>query len=310
VKYIEVGKQPKKVSQLVMGTDYFHSQNLDTVHDIMTQFMNIGGNTFDTANIYRGGESELALGQWMEETKTRDQLVIFTKGAHHDQKGPRVNREAIYQDVMTSIERLRVPYIDLYGLHRDDPQMPVGVILEALNEHIEAGRIGAIGGSNWTHQRLHEANTYAEQHGLIGFSFSSPNLSLAKAQAAYWPGCVSADEATLKWHTKSQLPLFSWSSQARGFFTERAHPQYLDDANLVRVFYNEANWQRRARAEQLAKNKGVKCIEIALAYVLNQPFPTCALIGPRGETEMKSCQNGTSIHLTAEEMAWLVDGKL
>jgi aryl-alcohol dehydrogenase-like predicted oxidoreductase len=308
MKYIAIGNQQKKVSQLIMGTDFFDLQNPDTIHEIMTQFMKIGGNTFDTANIYRGGETEVALGKWMEETKTRDQLVIFTKGAHPDKNGPKVNPEAIYRDIMTSIERLRVPYIDLYGLHRDDPQVPVGVIIETLNEHIEAGRIGAIGGSNWSYPRLDEANTYAKQHGLIGFSFSSPNLSLAKAQEAYWNGCVSAEQDTLMWHTKTQLPLLSWSSQARGFFTEKVNPQYLDDADLIRVFYNEANWQRRARAQQLASQKEVKMIEIALAYVLNQPFPTSAIIGPRNETEMKSCQLGARIHLTAEEIAWL-DGE-
>ena len=115
------------------------------------------------------------------------------KGAHHDHNGPRVTKEAIRRDLLTSLERLRTDYVELYALHRDDPSVPVGEIIEALNEHIEAGRIGAIGGSNWTWQRPHAANDYAASHGLTGFTFSSPNLSLAKANEPFWEGCVSAD---------------------------------------------------------------------------------------------------------------------
>ena len=97
-------------------------------------------------------------------------MVLFTKGAHHDQNGPRVNPEAIRHDLMTSLERMRTDYIDLYALHRDDPATPVGVIVEALNEHLEAGRIRAFGGSNWTHQRFQEANDYAASMALLALA--------------------------------------------------------------------------------------------------------------------------------------------
>ena len=235
----------------------------------------------------------------------RDDINIFTKGAHHDANGPRVNPEAIRSDLFTSLERLRTDYIDLYALHRDDPATPVGVILEALNEHVEAGRIRAFGGSNWTHERLQEAADYAKQHGLIGFSFSSPNLSLAKANEPFWPGCVSTDEGALRWHEAKQFPLLSWSSQARGFFTGRFTPENRENADLVRVFYSDENWTRLRRAEQLAQEKGVSAIQIALAYVLSQPFPACALIGPRSEAEMHSCRDGAQLVLSPQELAWL-----
>lgn len=295
----------KPVSQLIMGSDFFRLDNPEEVDRVLAAYRNIGGNTIDTAHIYCSGESEQALGRWMEDNNNRDEIVILTKGAHHDSKGPRVNREAIYSDLMTSLERLRTESIELYALHRDDPSVPVGPILEALNEHIEAGRVQAIGASNWTHQRLQEANDYASSHGLAGFTFSSPNLSLAKANEPFWPGCVSADAETLSWHEQHQLPLLSWSSQARGFFTGRFTPDNLDNKDLVRVFYSDANWERLRRAEQLAKDKGATPIEIALAYVLNQSFPTCALIGARNEAEMNSCHAGAQLKLSREELSWL-----
>jgi aryl-alcohol dehydrogenase-like predicted oxidoreductase len=109
----------------------------------------------------------------------------------------------------------------------------------------------------------------------------------------------------LKWYAAHQLPLLSWSSQARGFFSGRFTPENRDNADLVRVFYSDDNWERLNRAKELAKKKDVTTIQIALAYVLSQPFPTCALIGPRNEEEMRSCQHGAGIKLSAEELAWL-----
>ncbi len=305
MKHIQIKGLDKPVSKLIMGSDFFRLDNGQEVSDILGHYLSIGGNTIDTAFIYCGGQSEQALGIWLDEMGNRDDINIFTKGAHHDANGPRVNAEAIRSDLFTSLERLRTDYIDLYALHRDDPATPVGVILEALNEHVEAGRIRAFGGSNWTHERLQEAADYAEQHGLIGFSFSSPNLSLAKANEPFWAGCVSTDEGALRWHEAKQFPLLSWSSQARGFFTGRFTPENRENADLVRVFYSDENWTRLRRAEQLAQEKGVSAIQIALAYVLSQPFPACALIGPRSEAEMHSCRDGAELVLSPQELAWL-----
>ena len=92
-----------------------------------------------------------------------------------------MNKQAIDEELTISLDRLRTDYVELYALHRDDPNVHVGEILEILNEHVEAGRIGAFGGSNWSAERFQEANDYAEKHGLIGFSFSSPNFSSSKS---------------------------------------------------------------------------------------------------------------------------------
>ncbi|OXM16321.1 aldo/keto reductase [Paenibacillus herberti] len=305
MKTIEIRGIDKPVSALIKGTDYFYNDAYEKASANMDAFLAIGGNTVDTAYIYCNGQSEAVLGRYMEERGNRDDLVILTKGAHPDHTGPRVNREAIRSDLLESLERLRTDYVELYALHRDDPAVPVGVIIETLNEHIEAGRIGAIGGSNWTWQRLQEANEYADAHGLVGFTFSSPNLSLAKAKEAFWSGCVSADEETLRWHEQQQLPLLSWSSQARGFFTGRFTPEVRDNEDLVRVFYSDENWERFRRAGQLAQQKNVTTIQIALAYVLNQPFPAGALIGAQNSDELLSCQAGAEIKLTQEELDWL-----
>jgi aryl-alcohol dehydrogenase-like predicted oxidoreductase len=305
MEYISIKGTDKKISRLIKGTDYFKPDVYDKVCENMEAFLKIGGNTIDTAHIYCGGKSEEVIGKYLEEHGNRKDIVILTKGAHHNKDGPRVNKACIDSDLNTSLERLKTDHIELYGLHRDDEEIPVAVILEALNEHIETGRIGAIGASNWTWQRLQEANAYAASHGLKGFTFSSPNLSLAKPNEPFWKGCVSADAATLRWHEAEQMPLLSWSSQARGFFTGRFTPEVRDNADIVRVFYSDENWERQRRASELAKQKNVTMIQIALAYVLNQPFPACALIGAQNPEELSSCDEGSRIKLTREELDWL-----
>ncbi|GIP26749.1 oxidoreductase [Paenibacillus sp. J23TS9] len=305
MEYISVKGLQKPISRLMKGSDYFFHDSYDKAAANLDSFMAIGGNSIDTANIYCGGQSEEVIGRYMQERGNRDQLVILTKGAHHDQNGPRVSEQHIRADIMKSFERLQTDFIDLYALHRDDPNVPAGEVIEALNEYVKAGTVGAIGVSNWTWQRIQEANEYAAAHQLAGFSFSSPNLSLAKPNEPFWTGCVSADAETCAWHEKEQLPLFSWSSQARGFFTGRFTPDIRDNADLVRVFYNDDNWERLERAKQLAETKQVTAIQIALAYVLNQPYPTCALIGAQSAEELRSCDEGSLIHLTKDELDWL-----
>lgn len=305
MEYITIKGLSKPVSRLMKGTDYFFHDSYEKAAANLDAFLAIGGNSLDSAHIYCGGQSEEVIGRYMQERGNRDQIVILTKGAHHNEHGPRVNRDAIASDLNKSLERLKTDFIDLYGLHRDDPNTPVGEIVDALNEHVASGAVRAIGVSNWTWQRIQEANEYAEANGLVGFTFSSPNLSLAKPNEPFWKGCVSADEETCAWHEREQLPLLSWSSQARGFFTGRFTPEIRDNADLVRVFYNDDNWERLERARKLAADKGVTAIQIALAYVLNQPFPTCALIGAQSTEELTSCDEGSLIKLTKEEMAWL-----
>lgn len=305
MEYISVQGLQKPISRLMKGSDYFFNDSYDKAAANLDSFIAIGGNSIDTANIYCGGQSEEVIGRYMQERGNRDQLVILTKGAHHDQNGPRVSAQHIRDDITKSFERLQTDFIDLYALHRDDPNVPAGEVIEALNEYVKAGTVGAIGVSNWTWQRIQEANEYAAAHQLAGFSFSSPNLSLAKPNEPFWTGCVSADAETCAWHEKEQLPLFSWSSQARGFFTGRFTPDIRDNADLVRVFYNDDNWERLERAKRLAETKQVTAIQIALAYVLNQPYPTCALIGAQSAEELRSCDEGSRIHLTKDELDWL-----
>jgi aryl-alcohol dehydrogenase-like predicted oxidoreductase len=151
---------------------------------------------------------------------------------------------------------------------------------------------------------------YAKRKDKQGPTALSNNFSLAQMLDPIWAGCVTAsDDDWKKWLTKRQITNFAWSSQARGFFTDRAGRDKRDDEELVRVWYSEGNFERRDRANQLAEKLGRKPIHIALAYVLAQPFPSVPLIGPRNLTELGDSLSALDIELSPKDVKWLERGK-
>ncbi|MGO1257426.1 MAG: aldo/keto reductase, partial [Brachybacterium sp.] len=290
----------KQISRLVMGCD--NQMTLPQASAMFDAFYEIGGTTFDTAYIYGGGYIEKLFGQWVRNRGVREDVVVITKGAHT----PHCDPESITRQLEESLERQGTDYADLYMMHRDNPEIPVGEFVDAMDEHLRAGRIRAYGGSNWTPARVDEANEYARANGRTGFVGVSNHFGLAEALDVPWAGCVHATDPESKaWFEERGIALLPWSSQARGFFTGRAHPEDRSDAELVRCYYSDENFERLARAEQLGAERGVPATAIALAFVLHQKFPTFALFGPRSIAEMRSSTLGLGVELTTEEMAWL-----
>ena len=290
----------KPISRLVMGGD--NQPNLPHASIMFDDFYERGGTCFDVAWVYGRGEREKLLGHWIHNRGIREELVIITKGAHQPLNYP----EHVTPQLMESLERLRTDFVDIYFLHRDNLNVPVAEFVDVLNEQFDAGRIRCFGGSNWTLQRVEEANAYARANGLREFSVISNNLSLAQMVDPVWANCLSvSDTESRAWLEEHQMPVFPWSSQARGFFTDRAVPGKPAEPELRRCWYSEENFLRRERAETLAQEKGVELINIALAYVLYQPFPTFPLIGPRQLSETRSSMGALSIELSENEMRFL-----
>jgi aryl-alcohol dehydrogenase-like predicted oxidoreductase len=261
-----------------------------------------GGTTFDTAYVYGGGTCERLLGQWVKNRGVRDKVVVIGKGAHT----PFCTPEHLSAQLAESLERLQTDRVDLYLMHRDNPAVPAGEFVDVLNRHLREGRVAAFGGSNWTLPRVEEANAWAASHGLAGFAAVSSNLSLARMVDPVWAGSRHvSDPASRAWFGRTRMPLLAWSSQARGFFTDRADPAREPEPEMKRCWYSAENFARRARAYELAAKRGVEAIHVALAYVLRQPFPTFALIGPRTVTELRSSLAGLPLVLSPDELAWL-----
>jgi aryl-alcohol dehydrogenase-like predicted oxidoreductase len=315
MEYGHISGINKPISRLVQGTIMCNTKEQEKTNALLDSVYQHGINTFDTAHGYGNGECERSVGVWMDNRGLRDDIVLIGKGAHPNQDRQCVTPFDISANIHDSLARFKTDYIDLYLLHRDNPDVAVGPIVERLNEHKEEGHIKVYGGSNWTHERVEAANAYAEKHGLTPFAVSSPHFSLAVQAQPPWKGCVtvsgSSQETARAWYQAQKMPLFTWSSLAGGFFSGRFRPDNLDtfetylDKLCVDVYCFGENWGRLERAEQMAVEKGVSLPQIALAYVLNQPQDIYALIACWTPEEVTDNVGSLAIRLTAKELKWL-----
>jgi aryl-alcohol dehydrogenase-like predicted oxidoreductase len=292
VKHLRIDPIPQPLSRLALGTLGFSTATRDRDSAVLDAFVEAGGTAIDTAHVYEDGDAERALGQWLRDRPgVREEVVVVTKGAHPDGERRRVTPADIAADLRDSLERLGGP-IDLYLLHRDDPAVGVDEIVDALDAHRRAGEIRAFGVSNWTLRRIDEANAYAAARGVPGICCNSPHLSLAVQNEAPWPGCLSAcDAGSRDWHARTGMPLLAWSAQAAGYFAGAA----------TDVYDNDGNRERRARAEALGRRVGASANAVALAWVLAQPFPTIAVIGPHSVEHLRASLDALEVELSAAE---------
>ncbi len=315
MQYGQVPGVTKPISRLVQGTVMVGSDHLEESFALLDEIRSLGCTTFDTGHVYGNGDNERTVGHWVRDRGVREDVVIIGKGAHHNRDRQRVTPYDIHADIADSLARFQFDYIDLYLLHRDDPSVPVGPIVEALNEELDAGRINAFGGSNWDYRRIEAANQYAARHGLTPFVAASPNFSLAIQVQEPWENCVSVSgpdgEDARTWYLEHKMPLFTWSSLAGGFFSGRFRRDNLDtfetylEKLCVTSYCYEENFQRLDRVEELANAKGLTIPQIATAYVMSQPVEIFALVGCQNGGEFRSNMEAMELRLTPDEIAWL-----
>jgi aryl-alcohol dehydrogenase-like predicted oxidoreductase len=317
MQYGEIRGVNKPVSRVIQGSTMIGS-DLDETQSfaLLDQVFELGCSTIDTAHVYSQGNSERIIGKWIKERGLQEQILLITKGAAHSQDRRRMTPFDIASDLHDSLARLQMDCIDLYLLHRDNPDITVEPIIDALNEHVRAGRIRAFGVSNWSHQRIEVANEYARANGLETFVASSPQFSLADSLDEPWPLCISISgsggTAAREWYAQTQMPLLIWSPLASGFFSGKFRRDNLHlfgerewDEVVVRTYANEPNFQRLDRANTLAAEKGLSAAQVALAYVMSYPMNTFVVVGPHSAEKFKANIEASEVRLTPEEMDWL-----
>ncbi len=268
-----------------------------------------GCNAVDTALVYGNGHSERLVGSWIRSRRVRDAVLIVGKGGHPDAAcESRVHPGFVAADLERSLRNLGVERIDLYLLHRDDPRVPVGVIMAGLHRLVQAGKVRALGASNWSHLRIEAANQYAFAHGLTPFSVSSPHYSLAEMHEAPWPGCSSitgeAGAEGRAWYEATRLPVLAWSPLAGGFLTDHG----TTDEAQRRAYEGPANVARRDRLVALARERGVSAAQLALAYLLQQPLDVYPIVAARSPSRLGELLQAARIQLSAEDLSWLDTG--
>ena len=278
---------------------------------VLDELWDLGLTCYDCA----AGYGERALGRYLQSRGRTDQAVILTKGCHPNQYRRRVTPYDLLSDFHDSLAKLHRDYIDIYMLHRDDPDVPVGEILSVLDELKRAGKIGIYGASNWTMARFREAGDYARAHGLEPFRAISPHYSLAHQIGDPWGGGVSltgpehaADRA---WLAEQGIPVFAYSSLSCGFVSgafrsdDRAAAEAFLSPAGKKGYLAEENFARLARAEQLAAEKGVTVAQIAMAWLFNQPLTVIPLQGGESAGMYRQTLAAAEITLTPEQVRWL-----
>lgn len=305
MKTVAIPHLDTPVSAIVAGTDWLMGAPPYESFKALDAYWEAGGRVFDTA--YGYGPNTSILAAWVEDRGHAGEIVYFDKVGHpswrNGAKVSRISREAIREELDRNHERLGITSNPFLTLHRDDPSVPVGEIVSWLNELVDEGRIRVFGGSNWTHERLAEANAWAEANGKQGFSLDNPNLTLAQNTKPLWDDCLTIGPEGRKWHEQTGLPLFSWSSTARGYF---ARP---DDAHVNASYDNPVSSARRERAEELGRKYGMNAVQIALAWVLNQPYPVVALCGLRTVENVTENVAASELTLRPEELRYLEHGE-
>ena len=328
MEYGRIDHVDKPISRLVFGTamrtmfDAFRSvygeapdfgERLSAAFELLDGVFAEGVNCFDCADHY----GEEPLGEWLEARGLREKVVILTKGAHHNRWRKRVTDFDILHDVHNSLAKLRTDHLDIYLLHRDDPAVAVGPLMDALNRCVDEGKLGAIGVSNWTIPRIEAANDYALKHGMRPFTVSSPNYGLAEQVEDPWGGgCQTlsgpANRAAREWYAANRIPVFAYSVMARGFFSGRVKS---DDPSTARRFMDAAgikgyahpdNFERLRRCELLAAQRGLSVPEIAMAWLFSQrALDVYALTSPSRPERMRESIEASAIRLSDAECRWL-----
>ncbi len=280
------------LSQIVLGTEGY-SERIDkkTAFELMEVYLENGGNIIDTARLYCAGKSEEIVGEFIKGI--RDKLYISTKCAHpltlSDLSHIRLSREEIEDDVEKSLRALGTDYIDILWLHRDDAERPVGPIIDTLNSLVKCGKIRHFGASNWSYDRIIEANEYAKETAQVGFCASQALYNLATRSKVWDFKLAYIDEEKEKYDTGS-IPVFAFSSQAKGFFEKYATGELSGKAK--ERYLNEESVSTFNKIKERAEKEEWTISYTALKMLREQSnFDVFEIIGPSRVSQLKDTLN-------------------
>lgn len=315
MKYGKIPFIPQPVSRILFGTATKPLNEGGDSRELLDAVFDMGINFFDCARVY--GLAERSLGDWMQYRGNREEIVLLSKCGHPDEQwNSRINEREMRRDLAVSLKELQTDYIDLYLLHRDDPEVPVGEVVEIFNALRSEGKIRAFGVSNWSHHRIQAANDYAVSHQMMPFVVSSPNFSLADQKADPWGGdCVTISGASQReardWYIRTQMPMIAYSSLAHGLLSGKLASNECDqatdclDSYAVKGYAHEDNFERLARCEKLAEQKGCTVSQIAMAWIFYQHMNAYAIVSSSRISGMRQNVACLDVELSDEELLYL-----
>lgn len=311
--YVRLGRTGLKVSRLCLGTmSYGTSQWRPWVLDeaesrpFIKRALEHGINFFDTADMYSKGVSEEVVGRALGEMAKRHEYVLATKLFYpitDDANGRGLSRKHIFEAIDGSLKRLGTDYVDLYQIHRFDPDTPIEETLDALHDVVKAGKARYLGASSmyaWQFARM----VYTQRrHGWTEFVSMQNhfNLIYREEEREMNPFCVAEG-----------IGLIPWSPLARGFLAGNRQRGRKDATRREEhdtfghgLYYADADYDIADRVVEVASRKGVLPIQIALAWVARQAGVSAPIIGATRIEQLDQIVEGLGVALSDADAAYL-----
>jgi aryl-alcohol dehydrogenase-like predicted oxidoreductase len=308
----KLGRSGLEVSPLCFGGNVFGwTADEATSFRLLDRFVDEGFNFIDTADMYskwvpgnKGGESETIIGRWLKKSGKRDKVVIATKVGMEmapDRKG--LSPAYIARAVEDSLSRLQTDRIDLYQSHTDDADTPLAETLGAYDRLIRAGKVRAIGASNYSADRFAEALDTSRKHGLPRYESMQPNYNLidrSDFESKLQGVCV-----------KNDVGVISYFSLASGFLTGK----YRSEADLaqgprgqmVKKYLNERGHRVLAALDEVAKDTACTPGCVALAWLMAQPGITAPIASATSAAQLDQLSAATRLKLSDAAVRKLSD---
>jgi 1-deoxyxylulose-5-phosphate synthase len=311
MRYTALGDTGLKVSRLCIGCMSFGgpeangfewSVGYEDSKRIIDRGIDLGINFFDTADVYSNGKSEQIVGKALEGR--RDQVVLATKvglptGEGPDDRG--LGRRHVKRNLKRSLANLRTDRIDLYQIHRWDYGTPIDQVLKTLTEAVRKEKVvDHLGASSMWAWQFAKALHTSDELGLERFKTMQNHYNLAYREEEREMIPLCRDEG---------VPLIPWSPLGRGFLTgryrRRAKPvsiRYKTDRYLANRFFRPEDFDVVERLEEVAKEKGAKPAQVALAWLIGKKGVASPIVGPTKVEQLEELAEATDIHLKSRDM--------
>ncbi|HJW06310.1 MAG TPA: aldo/keto reductase, partial [Rhodanobacter sp.] len=304
-----LGRSPLSIAPLAFGGNVFGwSVGEQRAFELLDAFVDAGGDLIDTADVYpawvpgnRGGESETIIGKWLKRSGKRERVVLATKvGKWATQPG--LSPVNIRQAVDGSLRRLQVDCIDLYLAHQDDASVPLADTLGAFARLIEAGKVRAIGASNFGAARFADALEASQRHGLPRYECLQPEYNLVRRG-----GYEKELEPLVR---RENIGVISYYALASGFLSGK----YRSGADLakssarggaVKRFLNPRGLQVLAALDAVAAAHHATPAQVALAWLIARPGLTAPIVSATSVEQLHELFGATSLQLSDNEIAQL-----
>jgi aryl-alcohol dehydrogenase-like predicted oxidoreductase len=312
MRYLNLGNSGLKVSAVTLGCMSWGNASAGRpwvkdesfAREMIKAALDAGVNTFDTANVYSAGTSEEYTGRALKEYADREDVVLATKLNGRMRPGPNgagLSRKAVLQEIDASLTRLETDYVDLYQIHRWDPETPIEETMEALHDVVRAGKARYIGASSMYAWQFAKAQHVADRHGWTPFVSMQNhyNLLYREEEREMIPLCLDQGVGVIPWSPLARGRLTrQWeSSTARSESDEFGNSLYRDeDADIV------------AKVLSIAEAKGVSAAQVALAWLMAQPGVTSPIVGVTKAEHLSDAVAAADLELTAVEIEELSAG--